>query len=231
MESGANRPEKPNLVANSYFGDYNSGGYTYDFSGTSFAAPQAVGVIAQLCCWDGNLKFRQSVVGAVLTASAAEKVDAVGDGYKGDMFTSSIAGCEQLSNKEGAGILDARWAWGILANQNYWYLKIDQDAFPYETEITINTHMNTVSRVAIYWLKDNTDVDHSIGMVGDNNPPLTNLDLYVYDSEGNLVASSTTLYNNCEIVQFIPVAPGTYTIKIVLVGTTSITEHIGFALW
>lgn len=69
-----------------------------------------VGIIAQLCCWDDNLKFRQSVVGAVLAASAAEKVDAVGNGYKGDSFVSSIAGSAQISHKEGTGIVDARWA-------------------------------------------------------------------------------------------------------------------------
>ena len=69
-----------------------------------------VGIIAQLCCWDVNLKFRQSVVGAVLAASAAEKVDAVGNGYKGDSFVSSIAGSAQISHKEGTGIVDARWA-------------------------------------------------------------------------------------------------------------------------
>lgn len=231
VESGTVRPEKPNLIANVYFGDYKDGGVPTPVEGTSFSTPQVAGVIAQLCCWDGNLKFRQSVVGAVLAASAAEKVDAVGSGAKGDQFLSSIPGCAQLSDKEGAGILDALWAWGILANNNYWHLKLEQEDFPYEQTITINTRLNTISRVALYWTKDNSDIDHSTNELGDNNPALTNLDLYIYDSEGNLVASSTTLYNNCEIVQFVPTAPGTYTVKIVLVGTTSIKEYIGLALW
>lgn len=233
MESGADRPEKPNLVANGYFGpSYNvEEEILEDYWGTSFAVPQAVGVIAQLCCWDGNLKFRQSVVGAVLAASAAEKVEAVGNGYKGDQFLSSITGCSQLNDREGAGILEARWAWGILANTNCWHYVLEQDDFPYEQSITINTNTNTLSRIAIYWLKETTNVNHSNGDVGQGNPPLTNLDLYVYDADGNLVASSTTLYNNCEIVQFVPTSPGTYIIRIVLVGTTNITEHIGVALW
>lgn len=228
-ERDGTRPEKPNLVANGYFGNWLNNGVVEDYAGTSFAAPQVTGTIAQLCCWNGNLKYRQNVVGAVLAASAAEKVDAVGDGYQGDFFISHIDGSEQINDVEGAGILDARWAWGILANHNYWNLKLEADDFPYEKTVTINTNVHTLSRVAIFWTKNNTDFDHATNTLGNNNPPLPNLDLFIFDSEGNLIASSNTSYSNFEIVQFVPCSPGIYTIRIT--GSTNALEYVGLALW
>lgn len=244
IESGVDRPEKPNLIANVYFGDYKdieNGGGIVACQGTSFAAPQVAGVIAQLCCWDGNLKFRQNVVGAVLAASAAEKINFSVDDDGVEYFdTDAITGSIQISDKEGAGILDARWAWGILANENYWNIikygsswSLDENGRKifHQQTITINTNVHTLTRVAIFWTKNNKDINHTTNELGDNNPDLTNFDLYVYDSSGNVVCQSTTEYSNFEIVQFIPEAPGIYTIVIVLNGTSSTREYVGLAIW
>lgn len=236
MEKAGTRPEKPNLVANAYMGFYRENGVLKYLHGTSFSAPQVTGVIAQLCCWDGNLKFRQNVVGAVLAASAAEKVDSVGNGYQGDIFgTNAIPGSAQISNKEGVGILDARWAWGILANHNYWNIiqngvgKNGTNVF-YEKTVTINTNVNNLTRIAIYWTKNNTNINHSNNSMG-NNPELTNFNLYVYDSQGELIACSETAYSNFEIVQFEPVPPGTYRIVIEIEEASNRTEYVGLAIW
>lgn len=226
VETGTPRPEKPNLSADGFMGYYNEDGIRKSFHGTSFTAPQVTGVIAQLCCWDASLKFKQSVVGAILAASSAEKIEAVGDGTKGDVFVNPIAGSAQISDKEGAGILNALWAWGIVANGNHWSVK--PSSFPYEKTITINTSANTISRVAIFWLKRNSNSSCTNGTTG-SNPALANLDLYVYDTDGNLVASSTTLFSNFEIVQFIPEGTGEYIIRIT--GSTDLMEHVGIALW
>ena len=59
--------------------------------------------------------------------------------------------------------------------------------------------------------------------------PLSNLDLYVYDPNGNLICSSILQHNNYEIVQFIPKITGNYTI--VVAGLGGELEHIGIALW
>lgn len=235
-EKAGTRPEKPNLVANGYIG---ACGETSDdtIHGTSFAAPQVTGVIAQLCCWDGNLKFRQNVVGAVLAASAAEKVDSVGTGLQGDVFkvADRIDDNPQISDREGAGILDARWAWGILANHNYWNIinngvgENETNIF-YENTVTINTNVNNLTRIAIYWTKNNTNIDHTSNTMG-TNPDLTNFNLYVYDSSGELVACSETVYSNFEIVQFIPEAPGVYTIRIEIVIESDRKEYVGLAIW
>lgn len=210
-------PEKPNIVAKENYGGVQ---------GTSYAAPQVTGVIAQLCEYRPVLKYQQSAIGAILSASAAQKVEAVGAGLKGDNFISSISGSAQISDKEGAGILDALWAWGIVANYNYASMQLS--TFPYSMTFTIDTSMNTLTRIAIFWLKRNVDCSHS-GSVGQNNPAIADLNLYVYDSSGDLVCSSTASYSNFEIVQFIPEDPAVYTI--VVTGATDNLEHVGLAIW
>lgn len=214
------RPEKPNLVAKGNFGN---------FVGTSYAAPQVAGIIAQLGCWDGNLLFRQSDVGAILSASAANKVGGAVVTSYGEQYMFPISGTRQICTLRGAGAVDALWAWGILARNNYWHLIIEGENLPYEQTITINTNVDSISRVAIFWTKNNTEINHNTGTVYYGNPPLTNLDIYIYDGDGNLVASSCTLYSNFEIAQFYPNDPGVYTVRIT--GTSSIKEYIGIALW
>ena len=54
---------------------------------------------------------------------------------------------------------------------------------------------------------------------------MANLDLYVYDPRGNLIGTSTLIYNNYEIVQFAPEVTGNYTI--VITGFGDNKEHIG----
>lgn len=110
-------------------------------------------------------------------------------------------------------------------------MKLDQEDFPYEKTISVSASSGLVYRIAINWIKYNQDVSCSSGTVGTNNIPLANLDLYIYDPNGNEVKHSNTTNNNCEIVQFVPTVAGTYTIKIILNGATDITEHIGLAVW
>ena len=210
--------EKPNLIAKENF---------YVDQGTSFAAPQVTGVIAQLCQYNTVLKYKQSAMGAILSASAAEKVDGLEDGKKGDEFYYPILGSTQISEIEGAGILDALWAWGIVANYNYASLQLS--AFPYSQTFTVDTSMNTLTRIAIFWLKRNVNVSHNSGEVQNNNAPIMDLNLFVYDSYGDLVCSSTLEKGNFEIVQFIPEDPAVYTI--VITGSTDNLEHVGLAIW
>lgn len=125
--------------------------------------------------------------------------------------------------------MDARWAWGIVANDNYWNLVLEADDFPYEKTVTIDSNVHTLTRIAIFWTKNNTDMNHSTNELGSNNLPLPNLDLYVYDSDGNLITSSTTLYSNFEIVLFVPTSPGIYTVHIT--GSTEALEYVGLAMW
>lgn len=231
VEATTDRPEKPNIVANGVLvqpieGDQN---YPNGFAGTSFAAPQVTGVIAQLCSYSSVLKVKQSSMGAILSASAALKVDSVGTGSKGDSFSSAVRveGNTQISDVEGAGILDARWARGIVASENYWSPVVYASGFPYSKYVYIDATSNTVNRVAIFWLKRNELTNHTSDEI--SGQAMANLNLYVYDPNGTLVGSSTTSMGNFEIVQFIPTVSGNYRIEIT--GSSEEKEYIGIALW
>lgn len=213
------RPEKPNLVAPGI--DILSSG------GTSVAAPQVTGVIAQLCSLNSTLKVKQAAVGAILMASAAEKVDAVGNGAPGDSFAESVRVTTQISNKEGAGILDARWARGIVYYNAYQTYTIDKTQFPFTKTVTIDASSNSLTRVAIFWLQRNTVSNHSSGSVDEQS--LTDLDISLYDPNGNYVGASTTTDSNYEIIQFVPTVSGAY--QLIISGVSDEKEHVGFAAW
>ena len=228
----ANRPEKPNLIAsaqNILFGVND------EHSGTSYAAPQVTGVIAQLCSYQSALKTKQTAVGAMLHAGSNYKLEGVSNPpIKGDVFSSSvrIQGNTQISEFEGAGKLDAKGSRSVVVYGNYWSPTINTSGFPYTQTVYINTSSNDLTRVAIFWLKRNSisSSTHTSGNVSQTT--FTDLDLFVYAPNGNLVGSSTTSYSNFEIVQFTPSQTGTYTIKITRTGSsTSTKEHVGIAVW
>lgn len=224
LEDGISRPEKPNLVAD--------GTGFWGADGTSFAAPQVTGTIAQLCSYNSALKTKQTSVGAILMAAAAHKVDAVGAGKVGDIFEQAVLvdGEPQISNKEGAGVLDSRWARDIAVNGKYWSATVYDAGFPYNKSVYINATTDKVVRVCIFWLRQNSvSLPHASSNVTVGT--FSNLDLYILDPSGYQIDSSTAIRGNFEIVQFSPSVSGTYTIQIQDLGGHTGKDYIGIALW
>lgn len=223
-ETGSTRPEKPNLVAPAK----NIWAISGFESGTSWAAPQVTGTIAQICSYDTALKTKQSAMGAIFAASSARKVqDVTGYGTTGGDFATvyRIEGNAQISEREGAGKLDSRWARGIAYFDHYWSYTIATGSFPYSKTVYINSSTNSYIRVAIFWLRRINESYNEISQ-------FTNLNLTVLNPSGVSVGSSTTTYGNFEIVQFHPTVSGTYTIRITKSGTNNSTqEHVGIAVW
>lgn len=228
----AGRPEKPNLIACCEGLQINGVG---DFDGTSAATPQVAGIIAQLCGYRSALKVKQTAVGAMLAAGASLKLEGVrGSGERGDIFRSDvrISGSTQISDYEGAGKVNARDARLIATTGNYWGVNVSASNFPYTQTVYINASNDSLTRVAIFWLKRNSlaATDHTTGTVAQESIP--NLDLKVFAPDGTLVGSSTTSYSNFEIVQFYTPTTGTYSIQIIKRGTGStLRENVGIAVW
>lgn len=105
------------------------------------------GAIAQMIDYQSSLATKQAAVGAMLHASAHYKVSSSNYG---------IAGSTQISEKEGAGKLDARSARGIAYYGNFWSLTIDKDDFTYELTDHISSS-NSQTRVAISVMKEAVD--------------------------------------------------------------------------
>lgn len=231
LETGSEYPEKPNLVADCM----NFWSTQSDGIGTSFAAPQVAGVIAQLCSYNSTLKVKQTAMGAILMAAAARKVDANNNGKVGSTFNSSVQvyGSSQISDKAGAGVLDARWARDIVAGGKYWSPTVYDSGFPYLKTVSLSADANKTVRVCILWLRQNSISGQSSQHPGSTPSvgTVSDLDLQVIAPNNTTIATSTTLRGNFEIVQFTPTTSGTYTIKIIDNGGHSGKDYIGIALW
>lgn len=223
--SGGARPEKPNLVAPGvHIFPWGSNPQMDMGTGTSFSAPQVTGTIAQLCSYQSALKVKQTTIGAILLASSARKVQgALGTGDIGDYFNTLVPRVQnnpQLSDKEGVGKLDSRYARGIVSYNHCWSYTISSSSFPYSKLVYINASTNSLTRIAIFWLKRNAY-------------SLSDLDLAIKDPNGNAIptAISTLNNNNYEIVQFIPSISGNYSIIITRSSGSSDKDFIGIAVW
>ena len=226
-ETGSNRAEKPNLIAN---GDSFWGAA---YTGTSFSAPQVTGIIAQLCSYQPTLKYKQTAIGAILMAATAHKINANGTGNVGDIFDSlfQVGGEPQISDNEGSGILDALWARDIVSSGKYWSATVYDAGFPYNQTVSITANENTVIRVCIFWLRQNSvSKPHKENVA--TVATMSNLDLYVLTPNGSIADASTLTEGNFEIVQFVPHMSGTYTIQIRDIGNYHTgKDYIGIALW
>ena len=226
QENDTTYPEKPNLLADGF-------GFMGQ-TGTSFAAPQVAGVIAQLCSYNSAYKVKQSMMGAILMASAARKINTSGSRAVGSSFATAdrINGEPQISEKEGAGLLDARWARDVAVSGNCWSLTIYDNNFPYSKYVTLAAEPYKTVRVCIFWLRQNSisTTGHPVSnlVVGS----MSDLNLEVYDPNGNLIDSSTTEKSNFEIVQFSPMIAGSYEIRIKDYGNNHIgKDYVGLAVW
>jgi len=230
-------PPKPNLVAtgNAWLGEEEK---KEKIAPTSYAAPQVTAVIAQLCGYDPALKVKQSSMGAILMASCGRKLAAevvpgseiVSSGsFKGGNFIDS-ASCEynnQISITQGAGKLDAYWARTIVASDTYWSVTMEDLDLTYEKTVYITKGSETLTRVAIFWLKRNT-VDDSYNITEMDIP---NWDLEVFAPDGTCVGYSMLNYSNYEIVQFVPPASGNYKIVISRFPSSNGRSNVGIAVW
>lgn len=227
--STTNRAEKPNLIApgaSLTIENYQG------VEGTSSAAAQVTGIIAQLCGHSSGLKTKQTAMGAILAASSFMKVQGTsGSGVRGDTFASSVRINEQISEYEGAGKVNAQAARSILLSGNYWGSAVATSNLPYTKTVYISSTSNSLTRVGVFWLMRNS-VSGSHALNDATVGTFTDLDVRVYDPNGTLVGSSLTAYSNFEIVQFVPATSGNYTIKVSKSGTnTSTLENIGIAVW
>lgn len=226
------RAEKPNIIAP---GDLINITGIGNVSGTSVSAPQVTAIIAQLCSYNSGFKIKQSAVSAMLMASATRKLPGHtgGNGSEGESFNSSekLSNTYQIGKKEGAGKVDSRWLRGIAIRWTFWSHTINSSDFPFEKNVTIDASGTALTRIAIFWLKRNSisGTGHTPGTV--NQISFSNLNLQVFDPNGNSVGTSSTNNANFEIVQFVPTVSGQYKIKITRQSGTADKEIIGIALW
>jgi serine protease AprX len=189
-------------------------------SGTSYAAPHLTAVLAQLLDYNSNLIINNALLKAIMAAGTNHRTAAD--------YGSAYSLSPYYSNKEGAGVIDAKAVSSIAANSAYVANELSSTQFPYYINFTVAQTTNPV-RVSLAWLKQNTIAEASHVGAAVTERSLSDLDLTVYNPSGVAVASSVSGSNNLELVQFTPSVTGTYRIKIIAYALQNSSEKIGVA--
>lgn len=182
--------------------------------GTSFATPQVTGVIALLCEQNVNLRTSQTAVKAILTAS-------VNFDYS-KRFVPSHANYRVY----GAGLLDCLGACWVAGNYRFVSATLPSNTNSATHSFTVTSSDSKIRVSLAYNMQSAASGSHGVSNIALGT--FRNLDLEVYDSNGNIVGSSITTRNNVEIVEFDNPTPGTYTI-VVRRGDSS-TEALWYGL-
>ncbi len=189
-------------------------------SGTSFAAPHVTAVVAQMLHLNATLKTKQAALKAIITASVNH--DYIH--YETSQTTNF--------NIYGAGLVDAQGSRYTVANGRYASSTFAANS---ANGSTVNYYFNVSSsddqiRVSLTWDKhsyitgSHTTGTPTLGRLAD-------LDLYVYDPNGNLIEYATSGSNNLEIVDFEPTMVGQYRIMVKQYSNSDKVVYYGVAWW
>jgi len=226
--------EKPEVVAvgnvTTVDTDLGNDGFRVQ-GGTSFAAPQVTGLAALLIERYWDIRANPEAIKAIIMASAV----------------NNIEGGARLSDKDGAGGIDVSYALSVFQNGGWCYHNISDimnfDALdnPFDDIKTSydfhagdgfwdvgGTWANAGERVraVLAW-----DSNPSVDFQTDGSDPLsTDFDMYIVSPSGDMVASSDSVRNNYEIVDFIANETGEYKMRVNLFNTSGESPRLGLGL-
>jgi serine protease AprX len=207
---------KPDLTAPGQ--GINVAGYT-NYNGTSFAAPHVTGVLAQILSYRYNLAVEHATLKGLCIAGTTHKTSV----DYGEYLMSP-----DYSNKEGAGVIDAKGIFTCVSGGAYTHQQLTQARFPYQRSLNVSTTSRPV-RVSLTWMKQYTLSAASYPDATVTERLLSDLDLEVYDPNGNMVGSSISAANNVELVEFNPTVTGTYQLRVVGYAIQNDSEWISLA--
>jgi subtilisin family serine protease len=202
---GRDKPEVVAVAASVTSTSVNNDFWT--LQGTSYAAPQVSGLAALIVDRDPFLgEYWPEVIKAIIMASAVHNIE----------------GSSRLSDKDGVGAIDAALAYEVV--DNAWWRAESLDPEPFQLEYPLELNAGAAVRVVIVW-PSHPDDDH---------PPVSDdlksdLDLYIDDPVGNQIASSVSIRNNFEIVEFTAPKSGIYQIVVQKWRFDADWEYLGVA--
>jgi hypothetical protein len=165
---------------------------TQNFNGTSSASPLACGVGVLLC------NAQHSLLASMPTLKAAMMVGA----------WHNVEGAAVLSDKDGAGGLHTTASHALLRAGQFESGLFTAASFPANVyDRVIHLAKGDETRVIALWFSD-PDSAYSTDVLK------MDLDMTVLDPAGQVVASSISLFNPFELVQFIPALSGDFTVRL-----------------
>lgn len=198
---------KPNLIAPGENIDVDV--YGYEVSGTSFAAPHVTGIIALMMDRRALLKSHPELVNAIVTANASlDILPSTATNYEYGGCTS--AGCIGYEDRFGAG--EVRVDDSIDNIYRNRYFEIDDNSDYRDSVKTIGVTLNAGDEltVSLFWLRN-----VSLNLISQRVlEPLLDLDLRLYDYNGNIVYESYSRDYNNEIFTYNVTQSGSYSIVV-----------------
>ena len=176
-------------------------------SGTSFSAPAVAGLAADLMQANPSLKVFPESVKALILAGATDNVE----GFAG------------LSEKDGAGGVNALTSYTSVVNNRYTWRYVLPSSFDINRDITIDIGwVNAGQRVKVALVWDSTPTGDYL-----TDPLKADLDLYVVGP--NQFQYSASWDNSYEVVDFTPAASGNFQIKVHNYRFDGFNEYVGVA--
>lgn len=205
--------EKPDVLANAYaFGKY----------GTSFSAPFVSGLIALMLELRPSLAAYPQAIKAILLASCHHKA--------ASSPTETMV--QGITEKQGAGVVDAYRAISITGRGNYGIREIGSGVT--NTEVKFNVpklYGATGLNISISWLKNNSISysNHNTNTVTEDNIHIHNLNLSVLS--GSTVVGSGVKENSSTEMVYIsnPTAKTTYTAQITKADNVNTSVKVAYA--
>ncbi len=193
-------------------------------SGTSLSTPQVAAIVAQLFTQRPALKTGQTLSKAIIMASIGSY------GVRGTDQIISTPGTNSpaLHPKLGAGEVDAAGVRFIAKNYRYVNTTFTSSTSVYTTTFNVSAS-DTLMNVALAWQKNNRMTGSHTSYNDPANPACPRLTLEITAPNGTKFTSARTS-GNVQMLSFVPVGTGTYTIKVTKVSAPSSEPTVTFAL-
>ena len=176
-------------------------------SGTSFSAPAVAGLAADLMQVRSSLRVYPESVKALILAGA----------------TDNVEGAAGLSEKDGAGGVNALTSYTSVVNNRYTWRYVVPSSFDASRNITINLGwVNAGQRVKVALVWDSTPTSDYV-----TDPLKADLDLIVNGPTQTLYSASWD--NSYEVVDFTAAASGNFQIKVHNYRFDGLNEYVAVA--
>lgn len=177
-------------------------------SGTSYSSPMVAALGADLMQAKSTLVNYPEAAKALIMATALHNIE----------------GSARLSDKDGTGGVDFTAALTSAEREHFDGRSISSST-TYPITFTVHAYQGERVRFVTTW-DSNPTSDYT------SDPLPADLDLYAYRANGTtIVTSSTSSYNNFEIVDFIAPATETYVIKVTNASYTGSSTYLGSGWW